>query len=543
MIKVLSFGCPATKDILDYNPFNNNRNYSLTYHKGYQAIPELNLLLDEIVPDSTNVVLFDFVSEAMFGTVYQNEKVTTRNFWIKNWGSEQVYTSTDFEATFGIWKKEVAKFIQYFLEKNIVLVLNSFRFSPEMVIDNENPQPTSKEYPTIEKQEYYNQFLQKAEKYVEEKFPQVKIIKFNQSSKVEKNHPIKAYSFYLNEDYYLDSFVQFETLIKERFLKDVTDYNHVTSEEEIYFQMGKKNYSFLIQNEFEKTDNMLVTAWKKNDSVERKILNESALGDYILDGKYGNTYRFIPRKSFFRKELKEFITASGNKIFFTDRRDEVRMKSETSKKIVFYFMPISGGVDWRSANAMNRLMPYYFKHLSRSLIKNTIIIRIADINGVRGSGYTNSYNYENYESDLSEFIEEMILRYIVNRKDVVLYGVSKGGAGGLFYAAKHNLNSVTVDPLISKNYSINYENDTYLFHKISKDLDLVPIINEKLEFLPAHNYVIGNHYVKETWDEILRLKGVQIFDIDDETVKIHRDISPNCVPEQLMLINRLLLNI
>lgn len=219
------------------------------------------------------------------------------------------------------------------------------------------------------------------------------------------------------------------------------------------------------------------------------------------------------------------------------------MKSETSKKIVFYFMPISGGVDWRSANAMNRLMPYYFKNLSRSLIKNTIIIRIADINGVRGSGYTNSYNYENYESDLSEFIEEMILRYIVNRKDVVLYGVSKGGAGGLFYAAKHNLNSVTVDPLISKNYSINYENDTYLFHKISKDLDLVPIINEKLEFLPAHNYVIGNHYVKETWDEILRLKVVQIFDIDDETVKIHRDISPNCVPEQLMLINRLLLNI
>ena len=102
MIKVLSFGCPATKDILDYNPFNNNRNYSLTYHKGYQAIPELNLLLDEIVPDSTNVVLFDFVSEAMFGTVYQNEKVTTRNFWIKNWGSEQVYTSTDFEATFEI---------------------------------------------------------------------------------------------------------------------------------------------------------------------------------------------------------------------------------------------------------------------------------------------------------------------------------------------------------------------------------------------------------------------------------------------------------
>ena len=136
------------------------------------------------------------------------------------------------------------KWLNLFLEKNIVLVLNSFRFSPEMVIDNENPQPTSKEYPTIEKQEYYNQFLQKAEKYVEEKFPQVKIIKFNQSSKVEKNHPIKAYSFYLNEDYYLDSFVQFETLIKERFLKDVTDYNHVTSEEEIYFQMGKKIIPF-----------------------------------------------------------------------------------------------------------------------------------------------------------------------------------------------------------------------------------------------------------------------------------------------------------
>lgn len=88
----------------------------------------------------------------------------------KELGSEQVYTSTDFEATFGIWKKEVAKFIQYFLEKNIVLVLNSFRFSPEMVIDNENPQPTSKEYPTIEKQEYYNQFLQKQRNMLKKNF-------------------------------------------------------------------------------------------------------------------------------------------------------------------------------------------------------------------------------------------------------------------------------------------------------------------------------------------------------------------------------------
>lgn len=117
MIKVLSFGCPATKDILDYNPFNNNRNYSLTYHKGYQAIPELNLLLDEIVPDSTNVVLFDFVSEAMFGTVYQNEKVTTRNFWIKNWGVSKFILQRILKLHLEFGKRKWLNLFNIFLKK------------------------------------------------------------------------------------------------------------------------------------------------------------------------------------------------------------------------------------------------------------------------------------------------------------------------------------------------------------------------------------------------------------------------------------------
>ncbi|KSU08472.1 hypothetical protein Li1_0470 [Lactococcus lactis subsp. lactis] len=542
MIKVLSFGCPATKDILDYNPFNNNRNYSLTYHKGYQAIPELNLLLDEIVPDSTNVVLFDFVSEAMFGTVYQNEKVTTRNFWIKNWGSEQVYTSTDFEATFGIWKKEVAKFIQYFLEKNIVLVLNSFRFSPEMVIDNENPQPTSKEYPTVEKQEYYNQFLQKAEKYVEEKFPQVKIIKFNQSSKVEKNHPIKAYSFYLNEDYYLDSFVQFETLIKERFPKEITDYKFYDLNENTNFENEIYDGSIILINYlYSGKGNILNAAWHHSEIND--FLTKSSVNDYILDGQYGNIYRFIPRKSFYRKSLKEFTSSHNEKIFFSDVSDPIRLKSKRVKNIVFFFMGMPGGKTVNNANALFRLNPHLFNNFTRSLVKDTVVIRIADVNGVRGSFYVNSYNYSTYEDDLSEFLENMISTYNVDRDNVTLHGTSKGGVGALFYGSKHKLKSVSVDPVLDGDWVIKNQKNNHFVDGFRNKTDLVPTINNYLTDNKAETYVVGNHYVDNTWKILEKLVGVKLMDIDDSTVINHQQISPNCVPEWLMLINKMLLNL
>lgn len=71
MINVLSFGCPATKDILDYNPFNNNKNYVLTYSKEYQAIPELNMLLDDKVQSNTDIILFDFVWMQCLGQFFK----------------------------------------------------------------------------------------------------------------------------------------------------------------------------------------------------------------------------------------------------------------------------------------------------------------------------------------------------------------------------------------------------------------------------------------------------------------------------------------
>ena len=542
MIKVLSFGCPATKDILDYNPFNNNRNYSLHYHKGYQAIPELNLILEDTVLKGIDVVLFDFVSDAMFGTVYHNGKVKTRNYWAQSWGNEKVYTSTDFEDTGEIWKEELNKFINFFLERGITVILNSFRFTADMVIDNEKLQPTSKEYPTIEKQKYYNKFLQNAEEYIKSFFPKINIIKFNKTSKVEKKHPIKAYSFYLNEDYYLDSFVQFEKLMKEDFPKEVTNYvSYNLNKTTIFSNKIYDGSTILINYSYKGKGNILNAAWHNTEIND--FLIQTAKNDYILDGQYGEIYRFIPRKSFYRKNLKEYTTSSNEKIFFSDISDPLRLKSKRVKNIVFFFMGMPGGKTVNNANALSRFNPHLFDNFTRSLIKDTVVIRIADVNGVRGGFYVNSCNYSTYEDDLSEFLENMINTYDVDRMNVILHGTSKGGVGALFYGGKHKLKSVSVDPVLDGEWVIKNQNNNHFVDGFRNYINLVPVINEFLSNNNSETYVIGNHYVENTWKILKKLKGVELIDIDDQTVSTHQKISPNCVPEWLMLINKLLLSL
>lgn len=543
MINVLSFGCPATSDILDYNPFNNNKNYALTYSKAYQAIPELNMLLDEKVQSNTDIVLFDFVSDAMFGTVFQNDKVITRNYWLKKWENEQIYTGTDFEVAFEILKKEISYFINYFMKRDIVLVLNSFRFSTEMVTDNANPKATSKEYPTKERQDYYNHFLEKAEKFVEASFPEVKIIKFNKkTSKVEKNHPVKSYSFYLNQDYYLDSFIQFENLIKDDFLKEVTDYSCYDLNKHIDFTEETYTGSILLVDYVRVgKGNILNAAW--DDEIVNEFLTACAINDYILDGQYGNTYRFIPRQHFYRKDLKEFVTSTGGKIFYSDTTDRLRLKSKKAKNIVFFFMGMPGAMTVNNADAVMRFNPHLFDNFTRSLVKDTVVIRIADVNGVRGGFYVNSVNYMSYEQDLSEFLESMINLYSVDRNNVVLHGTSKGGVGALFYGAKHNLKSVSVDPVLDGEWVIKNQSNNHFTDRFRQNTDLVPIVNAYLINSDVESYVIGNHYVDNTWEILSKLVGVKLLDIDDSTVVNHQQISPNCVPEWLMLINKLLVNL
>lgn len=267
--------------------------------------------------------------------------------------------------------------------------------------------------------------------------------------------------------------------------------------------------------------------------------------DYILDGNIGKTFRFIRRTVFYRPSLKEWETSSGNKIFYADDLDKIRNKSGKVKNIIFFFCGMPGSDYLNSLDAYERMFPRLFKDFTRSLTKDTIVIRIADVNGVRGGFYVNTYNYEQQENDLSEFIYAMIKTYNVSDKNIVFHGTSKGATGALYYAAKHDLNCVAVDPVLDSEDSILNLHNNHFMKDFRIEQNLVIPINyfEQLNSRNSTHYVVGNHFVNSTWSVIQKLKKVFLFDIDDPTVTTHPAVSPNSVPEWLMLINSLLVDV
>ncbi|MDR0848346.1 MAG: XcbB/CpsF family capsular polysaccharide biosynthesis protein [Propionibacteriaceae bacterium] len=538
MINVVAFSTPATRDILGSNPFCNNRNYHLASVQGYKGIPEINESIGRYVPEGTHVVLFDFVPDAIFGTVFINGKKVTRNTWAMNFdGSESEYINRDIALDLDSYLGEVRHFIGYLTDHGITVVLNSFRYPNRMTIDNTGRYPLDKSFPSSEERKRLNNILAELEGIVQEEFPQVGIIHFNnKSSRNEKNHPVKRYSFYLNEDYYVDSYVQLENILKDRFPKEIPTYRRLKLVDVAAGNIASDGTVLLVES----VPEVLRAAW--NDESINEGLTHLAVNDFILDGQFGNVYRFIRRSAFYRSDLQQYSARSGNIVHYSDILDPVRLKSDKVQNILFFFLGMPGPKTVNSANAALRFAPHLFADFTRSLVKDTVVVRIADVDGVRGGYYIDSRNYLCFEDDVSEFIESKIAEYGVDRNRVVMNGTSKGAAGALYYGAKHDLSSVDIDPVLDGKWVIEHQRNNHFTRGFRVSDDLVARINGFLGSGPrlATHYVVGNHYVPETWDVSRQLVGINLVDIDDRTVKSHPSISPNSVPEWLMLINSLL---
>ena len=119
-----------------------------------------------------------------------------------------------------------------------------------------------------------------------------------------------------------------------------------------------------------------------------------AAKDYILHGNKGHQYRFVKRKKLKTKfpkfkDIHYRIIPPNDKNKYWDNRLLVRMFG--------FSLPFKTSV-------IDRNFRLDFLTLKDSIVKNTFILEIGDINLIAGSFYSNTNNFPDYENQIQELI-------------------------------------------------------------------------------------------------------------------------------------------
>uniref|UniRef100_UPI00260C91C7 XcbB/CpsF family capsular polysaccharide biosynthesis protein n=1 Tax=Corynebacterium stationis TaxID=1705 RepID=UPI00260C91C7 len=110
------------------------------------------------------------------------------------------------------------------------------------------------------------------------------------------------------------------------------------------------------------------------------------------------------------------------------------------------------------------LMRYFEQNYSsvhKFVSDGTLVLRVADLDGVVGGFYLPSVNYPDRPSDVRDVIESVRKLFNIDRERVVLYGASKGGTAALHLNLRFGYPAVAVDPVVDdESYEERYD-DTH----------------------------------------------------------------------------------
>lgn len=255
--------------------------------------------------------------------------------------------------------------------------------------------------------------------------------------------------------------------------------------------------------------------------------------DYILHGSSGSSFRFIKRKLLngiypkFKDVHYRIIPPKDKKVYGPNRL-LVRMLSYTNQNALSTF---------------DRNFQEDFQSLKNSIIKNTYILEIGDINLISGSFYSNTDNFPDYQQQIGELIKFIANKYNISSKRIVMYGASRGATGALFNGALNNYKIVATDPVIDGQAWFNM-NDRHFTAGVRK-VNLIDDISSALEkdTLPKDNaFIIGDSKVGVTFLPNMQLPSNKVTKVDvNMDVFEHASLNSKSVPIQLSLINYLLI--
>jgi len=180
------------------------------------------------------------------------------------------------------------------------------------------------------------------------------------------------------------------------------------------------------------------------DSKIREQLLELFKKDFFF-------YHFANGVNYFKKrgDFLDKYSLIDNKSYFKYR--DIVYKVEgcdghvNNVLICFSSMPLIP--DFISSSVFKRFCVDNYPSINKHLPRGTLIVRIYDINRRVGSFYCNTNNFMDYEEQIQELIEQILVQY--PNTSACLWGTSKGGTGALKYGQLMNLDFVANDPIIS----------------------------------------------------------------------------------------------
>ncbi|MGW7903974.1 accessory Sec system protein Asp2 [Staphylococcus sp. mip270_02] len=280
----------------------------------------------------------------------------------------------------------------------------------------------------------------------------------------------------------------------------------------------------------------------RKDSDIKSVYKDLLANDYILYLHKNSVSRFCKREFTYKLFTEEHkLNRYKNILYKLNPPSGRKINNKVSKKLLVIFARMPSNKMYDNAKIPVRMFPPTFDNIERSLVKNVHIMRIMDLNVSHGSFYVNTTNNPLYEHEIQEAIKEVMDNLGVLKENVVFYGFSRGGSGALYHGAMSDYKVLAVDPLL--NIGGNMFMNDKRFLKGLRDEDVTPKVNNYLaQSNKQEKFVICCKNVKLYYEQIMKIDNnyIKRIDLEDDNISIHSDVSPNSVPEQLMILNYLL---
>lgn len=281
----------------------------------------------------------------------------------------------------------------------------------------------------------------------------------------------------------------------------------------------------------------------KSDSKIYEIYKKLIANDFMFYFHSGTKSYFIKRKLIKDIWKRNDLVQYGDLFYTIEQPLSDRINAMSPLRLMVIFSSTASD-DYYSANIGIRCLTKDFPNLQEHIIKNTMIMRIMDVNLSHGSHYLNTGNYSNFEKDVQGSIVKVMSQYDIHKDDVVLYGVSEGGTGALYHSLLGDYNSVSVDPVITLTDYNNVMADKYFMKGLRKESILEDLMRLSQKKMHYKKNIIGSPALPYNYRLFSKLtnEAINIVDVFDESIKFENNIASSCIAEQVTLINNRLLD-
>lgn len=282
----------------------------------------------------------------------------------------------------------------------------------------------------------------------------------------------------------------------------------------------------------------------RTDSKIRAIIKKLEFNDYILSHNCNLSSTFIKRQ-FYLEQLANNLESGQfveNQIHWTEEQ------FGNPRKMLVIFSSLPPMTKYYSANMLERCFNPNNPRISEHIPNDVVVVRIADINGIYGSYYTNTTNFPDYEQRIGEVLQSIQKKYHLDNTDITLYGGSKGGYGALIHGLSHGYRVLALDPITTMkvyNHScdLHYMQDIEVIDRFTHLQQLVTSTNSDYVYILVSS--TGNYQTKENAYIALKLHNlnnkIKVIDLRLDTIKSHPEVTSKSLSIQNALFNKVLL--